>query len=82
MTVEQVTPEQARRWIRHSHQRPVDLLKCRMMLDDVEAGRWDPSRQDGTPVIVRDEVALDGHHRLVAILMLGQPLGCVVTYRP
>ena len=82
MTVEQVTPEQAARWIRHSHQRPIDLLKCRMMLDDIEAGRWDPSRQDGTPVIVRGEVALDGHHRLVAILMLGEPLPCSVERRP
>ena len=84
MTVEQVTPEQARRWIRRSHQRPIDLLKCRMMLDDVEAGRWDPSRQDGTPVIISDGkgTAADGHHRLVTVLMHGAPLPCAVERRP
>jgi hypothetical protein len=83
VTVEQVTPEQARRWIRHSHQRNTDLLKCRAMLDDVEGGRWDPARQEGRPVIVsteKDTIA-DGHHRLVTILLHGEPLPCEVLYR-
>jgi len=53
------------------------------MLDDIEAGRWDPSRQEGRPVIVsreKDTIA-DGHHRLVTILMHGEPLPCEVLYR-
>jgi hypothetical protein len=83
VSVEDVTPDQARRWIRRSHQRNTDLMKCRAMLDDVEGGRWDPARQEGKPVIVGagGTVVADGHHRLVTILMHGKPLPCEVEYR-
>lgn len=55
VVVETITPGQASAWIRHSHQREIDLLKCRMMLDDIETGEgteeaWLASRQK-----IRDE---------------------------
>lgn len=81
--IQPVTPDDARRWIRHSHQRNTDLLKCRMMLDDLESGRWDVTRQKDTPVIVSTGKGCiaDGHHRLVTILLWGEPLECEVIFR-
>lgn len=64
-----MTPERARQIIRRSHQRQIDLLKVRMVLDRVESGTWedDPAH----PVKIRDNVLLDGHHRVLAVLMHG-----------
>lgn len=83
MSIQHITPEQARAWIRHSHQRNTDLLKCRAMLTDLEAGQWDVTRQADTPVIVSNSAGCiaDGHHRLVTVLMWGAPLECEVIYR-
>ena len=83
VTVELVTPEQARRWIRHSHQRSIDLLKCRRILEAAGSGHWNPTLQVHSPVIVLQSrgVIADGHHRMIAILMHGKPLECVVEYR-
>lgn len=66
-----VNPSDVRRWMRRSHQRKIDLMKVRGILDLVESGQW-PKEQ--TRMIVRDGVLLDGHHRALAILMHGGPL--------
>lgn len=81
--VRTVSPADARAWIRHSHQRNTDLFKCRRMLDDLESGRWDVARQKDTPVIVSNGKGCiaDGHHRLVTILLWGEPLECEVIFR-
>ena len=81
--IEAITPDQARRWIRHSHQRNTDLLKCRAMLTDIESGKWNVDLQADRPVIVsRGKGCIaDGHHRLVTILMYGEPLECEIEYR-
>lgn len=81
--VEWITPEQARAWIRHSHQRNTDLLKCRAMLTDIEEGRWHVTLQQGRPVIVsRGKGCIaDGHHRLITVLLRGEPLLCEIEYR-
>jgi hypothetical protein len=78
--IQPVSPDDARRWLRHSHQRNVDLLKCRSMLDNIESGTWEPTKQ--TPVIVSKSAGCiaDGHHRLVTVLMWGKPLDCDVIY--
>ena len=78
--IEDVCPETARLWIRDTHQRRIDLLKCRRILNDIEAGTWDPIGTTG-PVIVRDNKCLDGHHRLLAVLMYGEPIQIAVQYR-
>lgn len=81
--LEAYTPEMARRWIRRSHQRMVDLLKVRRMLDDLEEGRWDPETHRERPVIVsttKQELA-DGHHRTYAVLMHGEPIPTYILYR-
>jgi hypothetical protein len=74
MIVRTVTPADAARWIRHSHQRQIDLLKVRMMLNDIEAGVWQP--EGHTPIIVLDGrgCIADGHHRLIATLIHGHPV--------
>lgn len=53
------------------------------MLDDLEAGRWDVTRQADTPLIVsRGKGCIaDGHHRLITVLLWGEPLECEVIYR-
>lgn len=78
--LEHVTPEDARRWIRSSHQRSIDLLKSRKMLDDLAEGRWDPSLHERRPVIVSEkkQTLADGHHRIMAVLMLGEPIPLMV----
>ena len=74
MTVTTVTPADAARWIRHSHQRQIDLLKVRLMLDDIEAGAWQPDTH--TPILVLNDQGCigDGHHRLIATLIHGEPV--------
>lgn len=81
--IEQVAPSDARRWIRTSHQRSVDLLKVRKMLDDLADGRWDPSLHERRPVIVSEskQTLADGHHRIMAVLMLGEPIPLMVLRR-
>jgi hypothetical protein len=81
MTVTAVTPADAGRWIRHSHQRQIDLLKVRMMLDDIEAGTWRPD--DHTPIIVLDGrgCIADGHHRLIATLIHGHPVNHMTQHK-
>jgi hypothetical protein len=81
--LEVVTPQEAARWIRTSHQRAIDLIKCRRMLDDIEGGLWDPQTHAERPVILNatKQVIADGHHRMVMILMHGEPVSVMVVRR-
>jgi hypothetical protein len=78
--IQPVTPDDARRWLRHSHQRNIDLYKCRLMLNDIESNLWEPTKQ--TPIIVSKSAGCiaDGHHRLITVLMLGRTLDCEVIH--
>lgn len=80
--IETVTPEMAARWMRHSHQRRIDLLKVRMMLDDIP-DRWDPAKQKDTPVLISRSrnTCLNGHHRLLMVLFLTRPIELWVEYQ-
>lgn len=81
--LEDVTPEMARRWIRHSHQRALDLVKPRKLLDDIAAGKWDPINHRRRPVVVSvdKEILADGHHRIQTVLMHGEPIPMYVLYK-
>lgn len=76
-----VTPDLASGWLRNGHQRQIDLLKVRMMLRDMEAGVWDLTRQEGNPIIIRNGACIDGHHRLLAILMRMRGLENIVEIK-
>jgi hypothetical protein len=53
------------------------------MLTDIEEGRWHVTLQQGRPVIVsRGKGCIaDGHHRLITVLLRGEPLLCEIEYR-
>lgn len=74
-----VGPSEIRRWIRDTHQRRIDLLKVRKILDHVDVGTWD--HQSQTAMVVRNGVLLDGHHRALAILMNGDPININLEIR-
>lgn len=79
--LQDVTPDLARQWIRVSHQRALDLLKPRRMIEDLEMGRWDPLNHQTRPVIVNSSGQLvDGHHRIQMVLMLDEPVPMYVLY--
>ena len=76
-----VTPALARAWIAHSHQRQIDLIKPRRYIADILSGQWVPEYHVDNPIIVRNNICLNGHHRLIAVLMLGKPIVCYVEFR-
>lgn len=81
LEVVNIYPSLARAWILHSHQRKIDLIKPRRYIAEVLAGRWNPEFHRDNPIIVRNDICLNGHHRLIAVLMLGKSIPCYVEFR-
>jgi hypothetical protein len=70
-----ITPAQAARLLRTAIQPRVELPRIIELATAMDAGRWSPDRHRETPVRIGRRGRLrNGHHRMVAVLVHGQPV--------
>jgi len=66
-------PAQARHFLRDTDQRHVDLFRIREFAARLEASEgWKPAEQQ--PVRMRSGRMIDGHHRMMAVLLTDRPM--------
>jgi hypothetical protein len=75
-----VTLAEARRWLSRSRQSRIDLARLRRMVADIEKGGWEPEAHSDKPVRIAGERLVNGHHRIVAMLITGQPLPMYIRF--
>jgi hypothetical protein len=76
----QVELAEARRWLSRSRQSRVDLAKLRRMVADIEKGGWKPEAHRDKPVRITGDRLVNGHHRIVAMRITGQPLPMYIRF--
>ncbi|MEX2599279.1 MAG: hypothetical protein WD533_06450 [Dehalococcoidia bacterium] len=78
--IETITPDRARQLLTlNRHNKPVDWAKVHKYAAAMRAGRWDPLK--GSIKVYRDELIVDGQHRLYAVIEAGIPVKMRVKQR-
>jgi hypothetical protein len=71
--IQTITPDDARKWLRNSRQRNVDMNRVRTLIEAMESGSWDIKNIPNDPIRIKDGGVEDGNHRLMAVLIHGEP---------
>ena len=74
MTIQEVTPEQARYWLRRTRQSAVSFDRVIPLVESMEKGEWDIANVPNDPIVFRHGRLEDGNHRLTAILIHGKTM--------
>lgn len=77
VTVEQVTPRKAAKWLEtNTKNRPVRLTYVDTLADEITEGRW---KENGDSIRFNGTELIDGQHRLMAIVKAGKPIKSIVV---
>ena len=74
MTIQEVTPEQARYWLRRTRQSAVSFDRVIPLVESMERGEWDIVNIPNDPIVIHNGRLDNGNHRLTAILIHGKPM--------
>jgi hypothetical protein len=74
MEIKEVTPEQARQWLRTTKQRAINLERVMPLVEAMEQGNFDINSTPNDPIRVRRGILEDGNHRLTAVMIYGKPV--------
>jgi ParB-like chromosome segregation protein Spo0J len=68
--IETVTPSMARLWLNKNMEKTLDIEKLYDYIDAIKEGRWYPEEHRASPIMFHGGRLLNGHHRLMAIIIL------------